>query len=536
VSGIAAQAAIAIDNARLYARVQESEQRFRQLAERVTDVFWITDAREPRLLYISPAYEKVWGLSCQTLYANPDSFVDAVHPDDRERVLDSMARQRRGETTAEQYRVIHPDGSVRWVWDRGYPIRGESGELERVAGVAEDITERKLAEQRLKDSEERLKEADRRKDEFLATLSHELRNPLAPLRHTLEIIKRAGDDASVLRQSRDTMDRQVGQMARLIDDLLDVSRITHDKLELRKESVDLAAVVHQAVETSRPLIEDCGHTLVVCTPDEPVWLHADGVRIAQVLGNLLSNACKYMAPGGEVRLTTERQQDEVVLSVQDHGEGIASDQLESIFEMFTQADRSLERSQGGLGIGLTLVKRLVEMHGGSVQAFSDGTGTGSEFVVRLPVATEGLQAEGPARRAVLDGVSPTRARRVLVVDDNRDSAASLAMLLTLDGHDTRSVHDGPEAISVAESFRPDVVLLDLGLPKMNGYEVCRTIRRKPWGKSIAMIALTGWGQETHRRRSRNAGFDHHLVKPVDHAAIEALLASLPPTPSGEQVN
>ncbi len=387
----------------------------------------------------------------------------------------------------------------------------------------QDITERKEVEEALRRSQSELLEADRRKDEFLAMLAHELRNPLAPLRNMLEVMKRAtgDDDGHLVRQARDTMERQLEQMVRLVDDLLDVSRITRNRLELRKERVELAPVIYDVVEMCRPLVLCVGHEIAVSVPPEPIHLHADPVRLAQVFGNLINNSCKYTAPGGRIWLTTERQGNDVVVKVKDTGVGISPDKLNGIFEMFAQVDRSLERSQGGLGIGLTLAKRLAEMHGGSLTAHSEGLGRGSEFVVRLPVLSEESKADPPPEPAA---ERHTMARRILVVDDNRDSATSLAMLLQMTGHDTQTAYDGLEAVEQAEAYRPDVILLDIGLPEMNGYDACREIRRQPWGKEVVVIALTGWGQDDDRRKSKDAGFNAHLVKPVDYAALLKLLA------------
>ena len=316
------------------------------------------------------------------------------------------------------------------------------------------------------------------------------------------------------------MERQLSQMVRLVDDLLDVSRITRNKLELRKERVSLAAVINSAVETSRPLMEQAGHTFSLTLPSAPVYLDADLTRLAQVFSNLLNNAAKYTEPGGRISLTGELSGAEVVVQVQDNGLGIPADALPRIFEMFSQVDRNMERAQGGLGIGLTLVRRLVEMHGGTVEARSDGPGRGSQFVVRLPVVKAAPQA---ATSQGDDGLSATAKRRILVVDDNHDSAMSLGMMLKLMGNETHTAHDGLAAVEAAEKFRPDMILLDIGLPKLNGYDACRRIREQPWSKGIVIVALTGWGQEEDRRRSQEAGFDHHLVKPVEIAALQTLL-------------
>ena len=326
------------------------------------------------------------------------------------------------------------------------------------------------------------------------------------------------------------LERQVGQMVRLVDDLLDVSRISRGKIELRREQVELASCVHHAVEAARSLYQSMDHDLTVTLPPKSIYLNADPTRLAQVMGNLLNNACKFTDKGGRISLTVEvesreRQRPEAVIRVRDTGIGIAADQLSRIFDMFTQVDTSLERSVSGLGIGLTLVKSLVEMHGGTVEVFSAGLGHGSEFVVRLPVSA--VTPELPPKP--LQGEpEPMTGRRILVVDDNRDSAESLAELLKLAGNETHSAHDGLEAVEAAATFRPDVVLLDIGLPKMNGYEAARKIREQPWGKAMVLVALTGWGQDEDRRKSKEAGFDGHLVKPVELAALTKVLAELLP--------
>ena len=323
----------------------------------------------------------------------------------------------------------------------------------------------------------------------------------------------------------DVIDRQLRQLTRLLDDLLDLSRITVSRLALHKARVDLAEVLQVAVETSRPLIEEHGQEFAMTLPPHPISLDGDLTRLAQVISNLLHNAAKYTDRGGSIWLTAEQRGHEAVVTVRDTGIGIPPELLPRIFEMFMQADRSLERSYSGLGIGLTLARQIVELHGGTITAHSDGAGTGSAFTVRLPVLLEAAPAP-PRARPARERQVPVAARRILVVDDERIAAASLGKLLTILGHEIRTAYDGLEAVGVAEAFRPDVVLLDIGLPKLNGYEVARTIRQQPWGQGMVLIALTGWGQEADRQRAREAGFDHHLVKPVDHTTLTQLLASL----------
>ena len=417
-------------------------------------------------------------------------------------------------------------------------------ELERK--VADRTAELERANAALHAGKEALRDADRRKNEFLATLAHELRNPLAPVRNAVEILRMKGPDIPELHWARDIIDRQTQAMTRLIDDLMDISRINQGKLELKREQVELANIVQGAIETSRPLIESMGHELTVTLPPGPVIVDADLTRLAQVFLNLLNNAAKYTERGGRIELmasvecrvasgepenpaslaTRHSTLDTpfVVVSVTDTGIGIPADKLPTLFEMFSQVEEALSRSQGGLGIGLCLVKRLVEMHGGSVEAKSGGLGQGSEFVVRLPIVVE----QTYPRQASDDGdqAQPTSDLRILVVDDNRDAAESLAMLLKMMGNNVHTAHDGEEAVTAAREFQPQLVLCDIGLPKLNGYEACRQMKAQAWDKNMILIAVTGWGQDDDRRKSAAAGFDHHLIKPVDPQALMKLLAKL----------
>jgi len=373
-----------------------------------------------------------------------------------------------------------------------------------------DITDRKNAEAELRESA-------RRKDEFLATLAHELRNPLAPIANAVEVLNLQGADG-VPSAARAVIGRQVKLMTRLVEDLLDASRITSGKLELRRSRVELAPVVDQALETARPRVR--GHELTVALPAEPVWVDADPVRLAQVFSNLINNACKFTPAGGQVSLVVERDGARVRVRVRDSGVGISAEHLPRLFEMFSQVGTAFERSHGGLGIGLALSRALVELHGGSIAASSDGPGTGAEFVVTLPAFDA-----SPAVRGATAGTRTTKPRRVLVVDDNEDNAATLAMLLRLEGHTVQMASGGERAVAAVASFKPQTVLLDIGMPGMDGLEACRAIRAQAGGDSIQIAAVSGWGQADDRRRSREAGFDAHLVKPVERAALAALLAS-----------
>jgi len=371
--------------------------------------------------------------------------------------------------------------------------------------------------------EEALRDADRRKDEFLATLAHELRNPLAPIRNSLHILRLSGGGDPASAKVCDMMERQVGHLVRLVDDLMEVSRITRGKIELRMQPVELAAVVRSAVEASRPLIEASGHELAISLPAGALIIQGDALRLSQVFSNLLNNAAKYMDERGHIWLGAKQQDGHVVVSIRDTGIGIPAEMLPHIFKMFTQVDRSARQAQGGLGIGLTLVRTLVEMHGGHVEAHSRGVNEGSEFVVRLPL---GKAADLPAGNTSKAHVALAPNQRVLVVDDNRDAADSLGLLLRLLGAEVRVVNDGPSALQALPAYRPTVVLLDIGMPGMNGYEVARQIRQQPEWRDVMLIALTGWGQEEDRRRTSQAGFDHHLLKPADISTLESLFMSL----------
>jgi signal transduction histidine kinase/ActR/RegA family two-component response regulator len=392
-----------------------------------------------------------------------------------------------------------------------------------------DVSERRHYEE-LQRTQLALREADRKKDEFLATLAHELRNPLAPMRNAVEILRArcAGNDE--LAWPVGVLDRQVELMARLLEDLLDVSRISRNRLELRTERVDLAAVVEAALVTSQPLIAARGHQFDLTMPGEPIPLDADPQRLAQVFANLLNNAAKFTEEGGSIRLAAERDGDQVVVTVADTGIGISAEMLPHIFEIFSQENPTEVRSQGGLGVGLSLVKGLVALHGGSVEVHSEGAAQGTSFVVRLPVAVAATLRRKEAARP--EASSSTR--RVLVVDDNHDSADSLAALLKILGHEVTTAYDGAQAVETAAELRPEVVLLDIGMPVLDGFEACRRIREQPWGRDMHLIALTGWGQDDDRRRSREAGFDSHLVKPVDADELIRAVSSAPGDPAPDR--
>lgn len=433
------------------------------------------------------------------------NFLEGVHPDDLQRVETAIdASRHHGVDFEIEFRTVWADGTVHWLLLRGRVLAGT-----RMNGVSLDISQRKQAE-------EVILESDRKKDDFIALLAHELRNPLAPIRNGLQVLRLAGGDLNAVGQVRAMMERQLSHMVRLVDDLLDVSRISRNKMELRRDRVLLADAVDAAVEATRPMIEAAGHELELNMPSGPVFLDADLTRLSQVFSNLLTNSAKYTEAGGRIRLSAERQGSDVVVAVSDNGIGIPAAALSHIFDMFSQVDRSVERSTGGLGIGLALVKGLVEMHGGTVTAESEGKG--STFTVRLPSADENVKPhanDAPRRRHA--------SRKVLVVDDNHDGANSLALMLRMLGDEVQTANDGIEALEAAERFRPEVILIDIGMPRLNGLEATRRIREQPWGKEITIIALTGWGQDGDRARSKAAGCSGHLVKPVNLPDLEAAL-------------
>jgi len=453
-----------------------------------------------RMTYMNASAERILGRKREDVLGKTwhQAFPHAVgNP------VDHMYQRVKSQRAAERMEYFYPHYKV-WMEISASPLSNGG-----VGVYFRDITDRKNAEAELRESA-------RRKDEFLATLAHELRNPLAPIVNAVEVLSLSGAAEGAPAAARAVIGRQAKLMARLIEDLLDASRITSGKLELRRSRVALAPVVDQALETSRPHLR--GHEFTVALPAEPVWVDADPVRLAQVFSNLVNNACKFTPPGGQVRLLAERDGAQVRVRVRDSGVGIPAEHMPRLFEMFTQVGPALD--QGGLGIGLALSRALVELHGGTIEAASDGPGAGAEFVVTLPAFDE-----SPPARGATSGAHTAKPRRVLVVDDNEDNAATLAMLLRLEGHTVQMASDGARAIAAVASFKPQTVLLDIGMPGMNGLEACRAIRAQAGGEAIQIAALTGWGQADDQRRSREAGFDAHLVKPVERAALTALLAS-----------
>ena len=488
------------------------------------------------------------GVDAQHFQPTSSSVAALVHPDDRAQFL--LLRQQAitlRHPVAHEFRVLHPDGRLVWIDHHGQTEYGAGDTPLRHYGVAMDITARKLAELALH-------EADRRKDDFIAVLAHELRNPLAPIRHALGLLRMPGIDAAQRDWCRDVMDRQVAQMTRLLEDLLDVSRMVRRPFTLRHERLDIACAIERAVELAQPLLHSAGHQLTLALPDEPVFIDADMTRLAQVLSNLLVNAAKYTPTGGRIAVQAAQRGALLEITVSDNGIGIAAEHLPNIFEMFSQVHETPDRTHGGLGIGLSLARGLVVMHGGTLSACSAGPGQGSTFTVRLPMpasqpakppaATPAAPPDTPQAPATAsDALARLAAQpqptvpgaalcRVLVADDLRDAAESLGQLLQALGHEVHLAFDGAQALVLAERHRPDVALLDLGMPVQDGLETCRRIRAQPWGRTMLLIAQTGWGQPQDRQRTREAGFDHHLVKPVDLGVLTDLLAQARPGTHG----
>jgi PAS domain S-box-containing protein len=419
---------------------------------------------------------------------------------------------------SNEIEIVRADGSVLYVQNDVEPLYDTHGQIYGCVSVCVDLTDRKLAEMGLRN-------ADRRKDEFLATLSHELRNPLAPIRSAIEVIRLAGGDQELVERARATMERQLLHLVRITDDLLDVARITQDKVQLRRERVDLRAVLQSAIEAIRPMIDAQAHTLTVQLPDAPIWADVDVTRIAQALSNVLSNAAKYTEPGGQIGAAASSDAGIATIIVSDTGIGIPPALLPRIFDMFTQLQAHRDRTYGGLGIGLTLSRRLVQLHGGSIDASSEGPGRGSQFTIRLP-----LETIPQGKEARFDAGEETARRvgcRVLVAEDSPDAAEMLSLMLTIKGHDVRVAADGEQAVAIGSAFEPQIAFVDIGMPRLDGFEVARQLREL-LGRRVVLVALTGWGQDEDRRRSREAGFDHHLTKPPEPDVLDQLIAECTP--------
>jgi len=496
--------------------LRDSEERFRQLTDNIEDVFWMFSVPARSLEYVSPAYARIWGRSVDTLEREPASWLDAVHPDDRAHVSALWTGLRERPHYEAEFRIVVGDGTSRWVRDRLFPVRDGRDEVYRVARVTSDITRRK-------EMESLLRAADSNKNEFLATLAHELRNPLSPIRNAAALLGATGAGAAERQaRAREVITRQVDHLAHLVDDLLDVARISEGKIVLRKEEVDMNGVIAQAIETAGPLIAAREHRLEVIQPAHQVWVAGDPVRLAQSMGNLLHNAAKFTPKGGHIKVSVQLDGDLVRIAVQDNGIGIAEDSLPRIFGMFAQAAVPPDRAPEGLGIGLSLVSRLIEMHGGHLSATSPGIGMGSTFTVELPVLRTSTQQQ-PAPAANEAGQARQGGRRVLLVDDNIDAMEMMAFLLAEMGYEPHTTADASGIIELALAQRPDVIVLDIGLPNVDGYEVARMLKQHPVLKSTRLVAHTGYGSPEDRRKAHEAGFDAHLVKPAELDDLEKAL-------------
>ncbi|MYM67931.1 response regulator [Pseudoduganella sp. FT55W] len=499
---------------RTQTELRNSEERFRQLTDNIDDVFWMFGLGDQQLLYASPAYEPLFGRPLAQLQQSPDDWVAAVHGDDRALVVDGWLGVLENGFYDQEYRLAL-DGKIRWVRDRAFLVRDDQQQPYRIARITSDISGRK-------NMESLLRAADENKNDFLATLAHELRNPLSPIRNAVTLMNTVPlANGEAHRQAREVILRQVSHLSHLVDDLLDVARISEGKLTLRRQDVELHTVVEPAVETVKALIDARRHTLTVTLPPQPVHLNGDPVRLSQIIGNLLHNAAKFTDPGGQIALAiTLPQPDRLRIAVSDNGIGITSYNLARIFEMFAQGASTQDRVHDGLGIGLSLVSTLVEMHGGTVEVQSDGIGKGSTFVVELP-----LQPAVAAVAAGPDATAPLApaGRRLLLVDDNVDSVSVMGELLKTVGHEVYTANNAAEAIALAHAHHPDAAVLDLGLPEVDGYMLARMLRAEPALAGMRLIAHTGYGSSQDRERTRAAGFDVHLVKPAKYEELERAL-------------
>jgi PAS domain S-box-containing protein len=497
--------------------LRDSEERFRQLTDNIEDVFWMFSVPDRALVYVSPAYAAIWGRDAGSLRQDNALWLDAVHPDDRDRLRERWNALAEAPHYDEEYRILLPDGSTRWVRDRLFPVRDPRGDVYRVARVTSDISPRK-------EMEALLRAADSNKNQFLATLAHELRNPLSPIRNAAALLGVTGEGGAERQAcARAVITRQVDHLAHLVDDLLDVARISEGKIALRREEVNLGAVIGQAIETAGPLINARGHRLMVNMPDEQVWVSGDPVRLAQSMGNLLHNAAKFTPEGGEITVTASVVDASTVrIAVHDNGIGIAEDNLSRIFGMFTQAAVPPDRAPEGLGIGLSLVSRLLEMHGGRLSAESPGIGLGSTFTVELPVLRVApTETAGSAQQSAAG--SGVGGLRVLLVDDNVDAMEMMGFLLNAMGHQVVATHDAAQIVPLALRHHPQVIVLDIGLPGADGYQLARMLKRHSELAGIRLVAHTGYGSPEDRQKAHEAGFDAHLVKPAEIDDLEKAL-------------
>ncbi|WP_218355267.1 PAS domain-containing hybrid sensor histidine kinase/response regulator [Alteromonas lipotrueiana] len=484
-----------------------------------------THERATNQIQVSQELLQLTGLTSSEDVKYPDQFIQLLHPKDASEFEQTIQRAISHHTEFEvEFRLKHTSGKWLSMEGRGHAIYDENGTCITVFGVFIDISERKKAEKALASANQQLAATDRKKDEFLATLGHELRNPLAPIRNVLEIMHRHIEQHSELKWYHDILDRHVSQVTHIVDDLLEVTRISQGRLELRKCAVDVNETAKTAIESTRLFIEESQHTLQVSLPEQPVILEADPTRMTQILVNLLTNAAKYTPPGGTITLSIFEDTDSAIIRVTDTGIGIPQEKLSTIFNMFSQLTPALERAQGGLGIGLALVHGLVEMHQGSIKAKSEGIDLGSEFEVRLPV-TQTQPTDKPSEQIPTPD-SDLIPKKILIIDDNVDAAESLGFLLEFDGHTIECANCGLDGLKVAEDFRPEVVLSDIGLPDINGYEVAKRLRERDWAASIYLVAITGWGQKKDKLLAQEAGFDQHFTKPVDFSELKAVLREI----------
>jgi PAS domain S-box-containing protein len=517
-------ASLAVDQR---AQLRERDDRYREIVEKAHEGIWQLDANG-RTRFANRRMAEMLHCSDEDLRAS--SVADFLDGEGRKSILAFRERRRQGISEQIEMRFWRKDGTELYTLISASPTYDADGKFDGVLGMLSDVTEWKQADRKVRDSEERLRFAldalrnsDQRKDEFLALLGHELRNPLAPISNALQVLKLRGADAAITERARGIMERQVEHMVRLVDDLLDVSRIMSGKVELRRERIDLTSVIARALETAQPAIDTESHELTLALSPESLSVNGDIVRLSQVIANLLNNAAKYTNRGGQITLSAAREGGNAVLRVRDNGIGIRPELLPRIFDMFFQAERRTTDAQSGLGIGLSLVRGLVELHGGRVEAHSAGLGSGSEFVVYLPLLVNDDAGDIGSRSDPEAAGMPLPSSRVLVVDDNIDAADSLGMLLRLEGQDVSVLYDGSSALAHAEADPPSVAFVDLGMPKMDGYELARRFRKNPKLQNVVLIALTGWGQPDDRQRTREAGFDLHVVKPVDAEALRNLM-------------
>lgn len=503
--------------------LQENEERFRQMAENIDDVFWIFDPKQQQIFYVSPAYEKLWGLKSSDLYKNFHAWEEIIHPDDRERTIAAFEDLLRYRDYDQEFRLLMKDGSERWVRDRGFPVRDGGGVNYRITRVSQDISAPKAAAIALR-------EAAIRKDEFLATLAHELRNPLAPMRTAIELMRlpdaqktNAGDVAA---DAREMISRQIDHLVRLVDDLLDVSRITQGKLSLKKRLIEVHPIIGAAVETNESFIRERQHTLRVTVPSEKLWINGDSVRLVQVVNNLLHNAARYTPSGGEIELNVKAFDDRLRIIVSDNGIGISRENIDQIFDLFTQAERLDSKAPEGLGVGLSLVRRLVELHGGNVDVQSPGIGGGSVFTIDLPLDHKLKSAKKEVPKHL--NTTAENPLRILLVDDSVDAVNMMCLLLQSMGHDVAVANDARTALALAPKLIPHVVLLDIGLPGADGYEVARELVKMPELQKTKLVALTGYGQDKDRELAFASGFSHHFIKPVEIADLNNLLRTIEP--------